>query len=821
MTEMPDSQLLEEFAKRGSATAFEQLVRRHMDWVYSCARRTLGDAHLAEDVAQAVFILLAAKARALQGHAQLGGWLFRATRYCAANAQREQNRRQRHEKEAPLMQTQTAPDEQANWEELYPVLDEAVTGLGGADRDAVLLRYYQGKTMAEVATALGIGDEAAKKRVQRAVEKLRAAMVKKGVCVSTGGLAVVMGAKITQAAPSWLVGAAVKASLGAAKTAAGSTMAAAIAKAAGKLMWGAKVKLAAMLVAGGGAGVVAVGVTVHALAAPATQPVEPLNQMTAGTGSEPITVMQGPLSALYNMAFGSGMARSLPSGPFDGLYEKAPASGPELSMKVGPNTFAVTAVARFGADGKAVATDGRGKLIETSTLPLQSIQPPARANTDVVVVFLQPGRERYDVDRLRVFDHQTRQYRSDVMVDYVPGLSALRLTAASGTLPEQIDLWLDVASYEAGGLVVILPAKSGATVAVGSAAVGFGELRDGAWNFDGKKYTPVDIGRPQTTMQLKATGKWNAGRYQISAVSKAGQKYLSDFFIDLSGGTGQTMTFPFALDQTDHFELRPLAHEPPFFFDGVTLPPVKLPAAGAGRISQPVIVAAGKESRVKLPCGAVVELAGIGYHPHTAQGWWGVDGLPVDLGNVKSGGSVSNSEGRYRLRELVARIVDAPADVSWLLWKFEPAGGWAGGGSERESSIAASLAGAGPVTVRVGVGATPWETLEEIGVEKLPAEAQFWPGWIAAPKATAEGLSLETGMLNLPGNVRMVLVDQTGKAQVQYRYSSSSEDKLAPWGHQRALLSWRGLRPEDVRSIRFETRREEYAAFENVPLEPK
>ena len=195
----------------------------------------------------------------------------------------------------------------------------------------------------------------------------------------------------------------------------------------------------------------------------------------------------------------------------------------------------------------------------------------------------------------------------------VAGTSALRIAANGGSLPQQIDLWLDVASYDVNNAGVKLAAKKNATVKVGDAVVGFVDIRDGQWNIDHGQFTTVNHDWPQTTLQLKATGPWTAGRYQIAAISKANEKYISDFFVDLSSGTGQYLFFPFGMDNIDHFELRPLAEQAPFFFDGVALPAVAGLPAPASRILRPVVIDAGQESRVRLPSGAVVQLLGIAY----------------------------------------------------------------------------------------------------------------------------------------------------------------------------------------------------------------
>jgi len=219
-----DLQLLRRYTEEGSEPAFSELVARHIDLVYSAAlRQVAGDAHLAQDVTQTVFADLARKARALSGRAVLTGWLFQATRYAAAKAVRTERRRLNREREAVLMQEPSTGTD-ANWEQLSPVLDEAVARLGAKDRDAVLLRYFERKELRAVGDALGTSEEGARKRVGRALEKLRRYLTGRGVTLSAASLATALTASAVQAAPAALAGTVSTAVIaGAAVAAAGST----------------------------------------------------------------------------------------------------------------------------------------------------------------------------------------------------------------------------------------------------------------------------------------------------------------------------------------------------------------------------------------------------------------------------------------------------------------------------------------------------------------------------------------------------------------------------------------------------------------------
>src|SRR5882757_4126245 len=199
MQTLDDMTLVREFAVSNSEAAFETLVARHLNLVYSAALRQVGDAHLAEEVTQAVFIILARKAGSLRDGTFLIGWLFKTTRY-AASAQRRANvRRQRHEMEAHMETSTLEPPEETAWPHIAPLLDEALAGLNETDRRAVLLRYFEGCTLAEVGATLALNEDAARKRVTRGLDKLRQYFVKRGVLLTATVIASAMAANSIQA----------------------------------------------------------------------------------------------------------------------------------------------------------------------------------------------------------------------------------------------------------------------------------------------------------------------------------------------------------------------------------------------------------------------------------------------------------------------------------------------------------------------------------------------------------------------------------------------------------------------------------------------
>ena len=172
MTELDDHELLAEFARNESEAAFAALVARYVNLVYAAALRFTGNPHHAEEITQAVFIILARKAGSLRRGTVLSGWLYQTARLTAANFVKGEVRRQRREQEAFMQSTLTEPDAAA-WEKIAPLLDEAMGRLGESDRNAVVLRLFENKTAQEVATTLKLNEGAARKRVSRALEKLR------------------------------------------------------------------------------------------------------------------------------------------------------------------------------------------------------------------------------------------------------------------------------------------------------------------------------------------------------------------------------------------------------------------------------------------------------------------------------------------------------------------------------------------------------------------------------------------------------------------------------------------------------------------------
>lgn len=202
-----DRALLQRYVGERSEEAFRTLVARHIDVIHGAVLRQLrGDAHLAQDVVQRVFVALARKAPALREQPALVGWLYTAARLEAARAVRTEARRRKREQAALHMNSlHDDPAVPADWKGLGPLLDDAMAQLSAADREAVLLRFFSGRTFPELARVFAVGEDAARKRVDRALEKLRLALARRGFAAGAGGLGAAIAQHASAAAPPALL----------------------------------------------------------------------------------------------------------------------------------------------------------------------------------------------------------------------------------------------------------------------------------------------------------------------------------------------------------------------------------------------------------------------------------------------------------------------------------------------------------------------------------------------------------------------------------------------------------------------------------------
>jgi RNA polymerase sigma factor (sigma-70 family) len=202
-----DLELLDQYLRQGTQDAFTALVEQHLGLVYSAALRQVRQPQLAEEIAQSVFTDLARQAGRLKPNTVLAAWLYQVTCRTAVDVIRRESRRQLREQVAARMIAMNSPDSsseneaQAEWSAIEPLLDEAMSTINEGDRAALLLRYFQNKSLREVGQALGTNDDAAQKRVSRAVERLRAFFARRGITICATGLTVALSTKAVQAVP--------------------------------------------------------------------------------------------------------------------------------------------------------------------------------------------------------------------------------------------------------------------------------------------------------------------------------------------------------------------------------------------------------------------------------------------------------------------------------------------------------------------------------------------------------------------------------------------------------------------------------------------
>ena len=207
MQEPTDAQLLRNYAEHRDEAAFRELVHRHADVVYASALRQVSSPDLAHDIAQSVFTDLASKAQplagTLTGEASLLGWLYRSTRFLALNQLRDDRRRQARERQA-MENFDPASETAPEWERVQPVLDEAMADLSDEDREALLLRFFKNRDFRAIGATLGVSDDAAQKRVSRALERLRTQLTSRGVTTTAVALSTVLAANAVPIAPAGL-----------------------------------------------------------------------------------------------------------------------------------------------------------------------------------------------------------------------------------------------------------------------------------------------------------------------------------------------------------------------------------------------------------------------------------------------------------------------------------------------------------------------------------------------------------------------------------------------------------------------------------------
>jgi RNA polymerase sigma factor (sigma-70 family) len=257
-----DMDLVREYARNGSEQSFATLVSRYVNLAYSVAVRQVHDIHLAEEVTQAVFIILARKAGSLDSKTILPAWLCRTAQYAAADALKTQRRRQWREQEIHMQSVLNHNESNYwDWTEIAPVLDTAMGQLGEKDHSAIVLRFFEGKDLKAVGAALGVSENAAKTRVSRATEKLRKFFVRRGITLSAVAITSAISANSIQAAP---IGLATSVTVAVTKGTTVTTSTLTLIKTTLKIMAWTKLKTAAVVIT---VAILAVGSTTVALRA--------------------------------------------------------------------------------------------------------------------------------------------------------------------------------------------------------------------------------------------------------------------------------------------------------------------------------------------------------------------------------------------------------------------------------------------------------------------------------------------------------------------------------------------------------------------------
>jgi RNA polymerase sigma factor (sigma-70 family) len=349
-------QLLQDYAHTGRQESFRLLVLRYVGIVYAAARRQLYDPGLAQDATQAVFILLSEKARSLARSSRadglLGGWLLQATCFVCRDIQKRETRRRLHERKAAMQRPEARdPRMDTPADDLKPLLDAALMTLGRIDRSSLVMRHLQGRSLREVGEALGISEEAARKRVARALDRLRAVLRRTGLAVpETGTLAL----PSTESAPAAVLAAVLTTPI--AKNLA-------VAHAAGRLLRWAQVKttvaagLVVLAAAGSSAAIVArTGTRPNAAATPPTATSPALVTTIPPALDGPITY-HGTLVDAEGKPVGGAHVRSYLRDEFDIRSEWDGATSPDGSFAVGPverSSQRANRVVVFDAPGKAL-----------------------------------------------------------------------------------------------------------------------------------------------------------------------------------------------------------------------------------------------------------------------------------------------------------------------------------------------------------------------------------------------------------------------------------------------------------------------------------
>lgn len=239
--EVTDYELLRRYVERRDEAAFAELVGRHASSVYGAALRQTGNPHQAQEVMQAVFLLLVRKAAGMDSSVVLGAWLFRAAQFAANDLRKAHHRRST--RETPMESMPDLPAEAAGngvapaWEPYLPHLDRCLARLPDADRRALWLRFFEDRSLAEVGRAMGVAEDAARKRVRRALDRLQGLLKREGAGVGAEEIETMLVSRPAAMLPTGLVGATVAAVLSGGGSPVAQSLATSVARTWAWLTW--------------------------------------------------------------------------------------------------------------------------------------------------------------------------------------------------------------------------------------------------------------------------------------------------------------------------------------------------------------------------------------------------------------------------------------------------------------------------------------------------------------------------------------------------------------------------------------------------------
>lgn len=758
-----DNSLLADYVRTRSREAFGRLVERYVDLVYAAARRQVHRVDLADDVTQAVFIIFAKKAAGLSA-GSLAGWFFNTTRYCAANANRTERRRERHERRAARQEVHMPADEAETSElagQLQKMLDTALAHLPGRDREVVLLRYLQNREFADVSALLGISEGAARKRLTRAIERLRRYFASQGSTVAPALMAGALDSAARHLAPAHLAATVTATAVG--QASAGAIAASLVTKTVHAMAW-AKAKVAAVVLIGstlvisGGTMVVKTVLaqeTARPAAALASQPVAASEKVFATTFADGMRVELlgiGPNPSTgksWWRADGSALAVA----PYDHLGAKAfPSAGEqayEFAARI-TNRPQEPIAWEWDIGGRGGGAGGTGSTADGHSAP----------DNAAVAKALPAGKP-----------------------------TTVRLRIAAGP-------WRTRAESEGGGMTSAQEAGNAVSIAP------VVDTRDGAFVSISDTYVELD----SQVIVIDVNGR--TVRSGGSSTGSSGRLRL------------KTATFPRTRAQIKQvqFQTRP-------FDRWVEFANVSLTPGTTTRVVVQSSDTATPNLQARFANGSSVEIVAIGADGGVA--WWRPDGSPFTDPLPPFDKFDGHQPGAGEAAYLVAARWNNRAADEVRSWGFPgclgigiPTGGR--GVLAGEAELVRVIIAKSDTTTkyRAGVASGGWIPLASIGPEanasaRSPGGA---PVWFSAPTYAGGDVTLrvidtmrKSGMRDVQR--RLVAVDAQG-----IDHEADAIDWTSNVGNSATTFRIRGIARDDVTAFRFDTRDFEHVEFRDLPL---